>query len=136
MSRRHIYRILPIHPDDRPFLGLHWKGQVYINCQLPFGLASAPAIFSAVGEALKWVLRQQGVRAVVHYLDDFLFVGSPGTDECQRALSITLATCEELGVPLAAEKTDGPSTSLSFLGIKLNSASISTSLPVTKLARC
>ena len=132
---KEAYRIIPIHPDDRPFLGLHWKGQVCINCQLPFGLASAPAIFSAVGEALEWVLWQQGERAVVHYLDDFLFVGSPGTAESQRALSITLATCEELGVPLVADKTDRPITSLSFLGIKLNSASISTSLPVAKLAR-
>ena len=132
---KEAYRIIPILPDDRPFLGLHWNGQVYIDCQLPFGLASAPAIFSAVGEALEWVLRQRGVRAVVHYLDDFLFVGSPGTDQCQQALSITLATCEELGVPLAADKTEGPSTSLSFLGIELNSASMSTSLPAAKLAR-
>ena len=23
---KEAYRIIPIHPDDRPFLGLHWKG--------------------------------------------------------------------------------------------------------------
>ena len=132
---KEAYRTIPIHPDNQPFLGLHWKGQVYIDCQLPIGLASALAIFSAVGEALEWVLRQRGVRAVVHYLDDILLVGPPGTDECQQALSITLATCEELGVPLSADKTEGPSTSLSFLGIELNSASMSTSLPAAKLAR-
>ena len=86
---KEAYRIIPIHPDDRPFPGLHWKEQVYINCQLPFGLASAPSIFSALGKALEGVLWQRGVRAVVHYLDDLLFVGSPGTDECQRALLIT-----------------------------------------------
>ena len=86
---KEAYRIIPIHPDDRPFPGLHWKEQVYIDCQLPFGLASAPSIFSALGKALKWVLWQRGVQAVVHYLDDFLFVRSPGTDECQRALLIT-----------------------------------------------
>ena len=131
---KEAYRIIPIHPEDRPFLGLNWNGQTYIDCQLPFGLASAPAIFSAVGEALEWVLRQRGVRAVVHYLDDFLFVGSPGTEECRRALAITLATCEELGVPLAPDKTEGPSTSLAFLGIKLNTATMTTSLPPAKLA--
>ena len=74
---KEAYRIIPFHPDDCPFLGLHWKGQVHINYLLPFGLASAPAIFSAVGEVLKWALQQRGVRATVHYLDEFLFVGSP-----------------------------------------------------------
>ena len=38
-------------------------------------------------------------------------------------------------MPLAVDKTEGPSTSLSFLGIELNSASMSTSLPAAKLAR-
>ena len=71
----------------------------------------------------------------MHYLDDFLFVGSPGTDECQQALAITLATCEELGVPIAPDKTEGPTTSLTFLGIELNTASMSTSLPASKLAK-
>ena len=97
--------MIPIHPDDRPFLGIHWKGEVYIDRQLPFGLASATAIFSAVGEALEWVLRQREAQAIVHYLDDFLFAWSPGTDECQQALSITLTTRTELGVPLATDKT-------------------------------
>ena len=53
------------------------EGEVFIDRQLPFGLASATAIFSAVGEALEWVLRQREARAVVHYLDDFLFAWSP-----------------------------------------------------------
>ena len=47
---KEAYRIIPIHSDDRPFLELNWNGQTYIDCQLPFGLASSPTIFSAVGE--------------------------------------------------------------------------------------
>ena len=39
---KEAYRIVPIHPDDRRFLGVCWQGQVYVDCQLPFGLASAP----------------------------------------------------------------------------------------------
>ena len=130
---KEAYRIISIHPDDCPFLGLNWNGQMYIDCQLPFSLASAPAIFSAVGEALEWVLHQRKARAVVHYLDDFLFVESPGTEEYQRALASTLATCKKLGVALAPDKTEGPSTSLTFLGIELNTATMFTSLPPAKL---
>ena len=50
---RDAYRIIPVHSEDRPFLALSWQDRVYIDCQLPFGLASAPAIFSAVAEALE-----------------------------------------------------------------------------------
>lgn len=91
-----------------------WQGRVYIDCQLPFGLTSAPAIFSALAEALEWVLRQRRVYAVLHCLDDILFLGAPDTSECTKALTITIATCGELGVPLAQEKIEGPCTSLTF----------------------
>ena len=116
---KEAYRMVPVCPSERPFLAVAWQGEVYVDCQLPFGLASAPAIFSALAEALEWILHQRGVRGVLHYLDNFLFLGAPNTSECAGALTITIATCTELGVPLAQEKIKGPSTSLTFLGIHL-----------------
>ena len=130
---RNAYRLFPIHLADRPFLGVSWCDRVFVDCQLPFRLASAPAIFSAVAEALKWVLMQHGVRCMLHYLDDFLLLSSSYCDECAQALAITLSTCSELGIPLALDKTEGPTTELTFLGVLLNSASLSMSLPQDKL---
>ena len=125
--------MVPMCPSERPFLAVAWQGEVYVDYQLPFGLASAPAIFSALAEALEWILRQGGVRAVLHYLDDFLFLGALNTSECARALTITIATCAELGVPLAQEKIKGPSMSLTFLGICLCSTLLLLSLPQDKV---
>ena len=127
------YRLVPIHPADRPFLGVSWRDRVFVDCQLPFGLASAPAIFSAIAEALKWVLRERGVRCMLHYLDDFLLLGSPYSDECSQALAITMSTCSELGIPLALDKTAGSTTEFTFLGVLLSSASQLVSLPQDKL---
>ena len=132
---KEAYRIIPVHPEDRPFLAVRWRDSVFVDCQLSFGLPSAPAIFSAVGEALEWVLRQRGVRAVVHYVDDFLLLGAPASPECQQALSTTLATCEELGMPIAPDKTEGPSTRITFLGIELDPSNMSASLPPDKLQK-
>ena len=132
---KEAYRIIPVHPEDRVFQGIRWKDAVYVDCQLPFGLASAPAIFSAVSQALEWILRQRGVRAVIHYMDDFLLLGAPGTPECSQALEITTTTCKELGIPLAEEKTEGPTTALAFLGIQLNAAVMSASLPADRLIK-
>ena len=131
MDVSEAYRLVPIHPEDHIFLGIQWQDASYVDCQLP----SAPAIFSALSEALEWILRKHGVRAVIHYMDDFLLVRAPSTAECSQALATTIATCEEIGVPLAVDKTEGPATELSFLGIQLNSREMRTSLPPDKLAK-
>ena len=47
LDLKSAYRILPIHPCDRSVLGVSWEGQVYLDHCLPFGLCSAPKIFTA-----------------------------------------------------------------------------------------
>ena len=39
------YRIIPVHPADRHLLGMSWKGGIYVDTALPFGLRSAPKNF-------------------------------------------------------------------------------------------
>ena len=130
---RHAYRIIPVHPEERPFWALSWQDRVYAECQLAFGLASVPAIFSVVAEALEWILRRRGVCRVLHYLYDFLLMGAPGSRECSYALATTFSTCEELGVPLAMDKVEGSAASLNFLCIRLCSSPLSVLLPSEKV---
>eukprot|EP00731_Ephydatia_muelleri_P014516 Em0008g236a len=129
------YRLIPVHPDDRPLLGIEWKGSVYCDAMLPFGLRSAAKIFSAVADALEWILRRRGVDHVAHYLDDFIILGAPHSSQCAHSLRIVVDTCAELGVPLALDKCEGPSTCLTFLGIELDTKTRTLRLPRDKLAR-
>ena len=46
------YRIVPVHPDDRPLLGMLWQD---IDASLPFGLRFAPKLFNAIADALEWI---------------------------------------------------------------------------------
>ena len=32
------YRIVPVHPEDYPLLGITWKNKIYVDRALPFGL--------------------------------------------------------------------------------------------------
>ena len=89
------YRIIPIHPEDRPFIGIKWRKQLYVDCQLPFSLASAPAIFCAAASTLKWILQQRDIQASIHYMDDFLLFGAHNSHECKDALATTLATSQD-----------------------------------------
>jgi len=53
---KEAYRIVPVHPEDQHFLGVYWEGSLYVDKVLPFGLRSAPKIFSALANALQWTL--------------------------------------------------------------------------------
>ena len=129
------FRTVPVHPHDRWLLGMCWEGKTYIDTVLPFGLRSAPAIYNAVAEALMWVLRRHDGVDGIHYLDDFLVFGRPGSPACAQALQKSLARCSVLGVPVAPGKTEGPSTRLVFLGIEIDSVSETLRLPGPKLQR-
>lgn len=132
---RSAYRIVPVHGDDRGLLGLSWDGGVYVDCTLPFGLRSAPKLFNAVADAIQWMAIQNGVDRLYHYLDDFICVGPPSSDTCGKDLETVRATCEDLGVPIAEEKSVGPSTILTFLGIELDTRIMQLRLPPEKLDR-
>ena len=135
MDVQAAYRNVPVHPDDRLLLGMKWEGQLFVDTALPFGLRSAPKIFTAVADALQWVVRARGVRYIAHYLDDFIVVGAPGSDEGAKALDLLLDTCRELGVPVAGHKVEGPSTRITFLGIEIDTVAMELRLPQDKLQR-
>ena len=71
----------------------------------------------------------------MHYLDDFLTLGPPESPTCLRNLETIKGVCCHLGVPLALEKVEGPSQSLTFLGIVLDTRNMEARLPHEKLQR-
>ena len=129
------YRNVPVHPDDRWLLGMLWDDQLFIDAALPFGLRSAPMIFNAVAEALAFIIRLKGVRGLGHYLDDFVIVGPPEPVVCCSALERSLETCSEVGFPVAVDKTEGPASQITFLGIELDSEACQLRLPQGKLEK-
>ena len=132
---QHAYRVVPVHADDHPLLGIQWQSDTYIDTALPFGLRSAPKIFSAVADGLAWILGSRGISGQLHYLDDFLFLGPPDSPACATFLRQAIETCKELGVPVAHHKSEGPATCLTFLGIQIDTVSMQLSLPRSKLSR-
>ena len=61
MDIQQAYRNVLVAPEDRHLLGMKWQGKVYIDKVLPFGLRSAPLIFSGVADALQWIITRHGV---------------------------------------------------------------------------
>ena len=127
------YRIVEVHPEDRRLLGMQFDGLLFVDSVLPFGLRSAPKIFNALADALEWVVRRAGVRTLFHYLDDFLIVARPASSQCSEDLHKLLEVFAHLRVPIVNEKLEGPATSLTFLGIALDTERMELHLPYDKL---
>ena len=54
-------------------------------------------------------------------------------NQCSRHLSTLTGLCEQLSIPLAEDKREGPTTLLEYLGILLDSSALKAQLPADKL---
>ena len=128
--------ILPINLIDYGLLGMKWKDKYYYDRYMPMGCSSSCKTFKTFSSALEWIDRTKfKIQHVLHLLDDFLFIAL-SERLCQQQLNIFLEFCSYLGFPIAPEKTCGPSTTLSFVGIALDTVLKDARLPQDKLDKC
>lgn len=126
------FRIIPVAPRDFPQLGMEWQGKFFFDKCLPMGCSSSCNIFETFSTALEWIAKDTlRASSVLHILDDFLFI-APSEAKCQ----VDLCVCRRIGVPIADEKTMGPTNALQFAGITLDTALMEARLPEDKLAKC
>ena len=74
-------------------------------------------------------MKAAGVPLLFHYLDDFLIFGCPGSDKGLQYLWIALQVLEDLKIPVAWPKLEGPSTLVTFLGILIDTIRLELRLP-------
>ncbi|KAM4652048.1 uncharacterized protein O3C94_014383, partial [Discoglossus pictus] len=115
------FRLLPIHPVSQQLLGCSILGKFFVDLCLPMGCSISCSFFEKFSTFLHWVLCiKTGLHSVVHYLDDFLFVGSADSADCLSLMQGFKDLAEEFGIPLAVDKSEGPCQVLSFLGIEVD----------------
>ena len=120
LDLKSAYRKVPVHSDDSHFLAISWRGVEYADRALPFGLRSAPIIICS------------NIIDLAHYLDDFIF-WAPDAESCQRNLSMTINLADRLGLPVELSKVEGPATTLTFLGVEIDTVNGELRLPKEKL---
>ena len=131
---RAAYRCIPVRPADWPLLGMQWGGHYYFHRTLPFGLRSACHLWERYATALEWIAKSEfSVEHTTHYVDDTFLAGDTEAS-CAHSIARFKEAELELGVPDAPDKTVGPSTSLTYLGIRIDSMDMSISLDITRVA--
>lgn len=74
-----------------------------------------------------------GSDSLLHYLDDFGGSGPSDTPECAHLLSTFQYCMLPLGAPIAGEKTEGPTSVLSFLGLQIDAIAMVVHMPLPKV---
>ena len=127
------FRLIPVHPCDWPLLGYCIDNKFYYDTVLPFGLRSSPYLFCLISDAILWIFSHLNNHYhALCYMDDFLICALPTAGNCQLLMDSFISLCSCLGVPLAEDKTEGPSSSITFLGVLLDSVTQTISLPQSK----
>ncbi len=127
------FRLIPLRPAIYSQMGIYVGDKYFIDKALPMGARSSSAIFSRFAKALVFIAKNvYGIKHIVYYLDDYLLINE-SFDLCKNDLEQFQKMCSHLGVPLAVEKTVGPSTCLTFLGIEIDTVAQELRLPLQKV---
>ena len=132
LDLKDAYLSVPVAREHWKLLRFRWKGQSFEFQTLPFGLASAPRIFTKLLRPVTAAMRRKGIRLLV-YLDDIL-VMAEGRETLRRHLSEVAETLSKLGFVINTKKSIfEPTQEIEFLGFIVDSKTMHLLLPQEKV---
>ena len=114
----HAYQQIQLEEESRKYVTVNTHKGLFQYTRLPFGVASAPAVFQRTMENLL-----KGLNNVCIYLDDILVTGSSESDHLKN-LATVLEKLEEAGVRLKKSKCHFMLSSIEYLGHKISEKGI------------
>ena len=121
---REAYYAIPIREEDRKYLCFQWEGKLFQFTCIPFGLSSAPWIFTKTLKPIFAKFHEMGFQGFGYIDDSFVFAES--REQCQEALKCLTQLFSSLGFRVHDEKSVlEPTRELTFLGYVLNSTDMS-----------
>ena len=104
------YLQLPVNEESKPYLTINTHQGLFVYNRLPFGVASAPAIFQKLMDTIL-----QGISGVTCYIDDIL-VSSTNEESHLHTLEEVLTRLEKHGFRPKLEKCEFLLTCIEYLG--------------------
>jgi hypothetical protein len=113
------YLHVPVHKSSRKFLKVAFRDKVFQFRVLPFGVATAPYIFTRIVRSLAAKFRSRGIQ-FHHYIDDWLIVAD-SPQQAIRQAHFVLQLVLSLGwIPNWQKSSLTPSQSFVYVGVEYN----------------
>ena len=133
---RSAFKNLPLNFRSLRFTAFTLCGRIYISSSLPFGSASSCFIFEKVSTLVQWVVTNETARTELsHYLDDFPLLGR-SIEDTRIFMNQFTHIVTRIGLPIAHDKTIGPTTCLEYLGMLLDFKEQVLGIPEKKRNTC
>ena len=134
LDLKDAYLQVPIHPDHQKFLVFEWNDLFYQFKCLPFGLSTAPRVFTKLLRPIVGFLRQVGCRLII-YLDDILLLHQD-REQLFNISQLVNQLFQCLGLLINEEKSLQTSClQMEYLGFLLCSQSLLISVPAEKMRK-
>uniref|UniRef100_A0AC34F4H4 Reverse transcriptase domain-containing protein n=1 Tax=Panagrolaimus sp. ES5 TaxID=591445 RepID=A0AC34F4H4_9BILA len=134
LDLKDAYFGIPIASEHRPFLAFKAFGKIYRFKALPFGLGPAPSTYTRVIKPVAAFFRARGILLIV-YLDDWLFMAKT-KQKLLADLKFVCATFMALGLIINEAKSHLiPSKRIEFLGLQVDSSTMTLCVPAVKQHR-
>ena len=131
---KHAYYSVYVTPNQRKWLRFIWNNEHYQFTSLPQGLTSAPRLFTKLLKPVFTHLRKLGM-LVSCYIDDCIFIAASQEDLLQN-VTYALRLFDSLGLTVNMSKSVlVPVQVIHFLGVILDSVTMTITLPAEKVAK-
>ena len=114
----HAYNQLELEEESRKFLTVNTHRGLYRYTRLPFGVASAPAMFQKTMDTIL-----QGMDGVICYLDDTLITGNSAESHLHN-LKQVLQKLKDHGIRLKKVKCEFLKQSVEYLGHRIDAVGL------------
>ena len=114
------YQQMPLDQDSRELVTINTHKGLYRYTRLPFGVASAPALFQKVMDTVL-----QGLSHVICYLDDILITGA-NDEEHLRNVELVLERLRKHGIRVRKEKCEFFCKAVEYLGHRVDDTGLHT----------
>ncbi|XP_063819157.1 uncharacterized protein LOC135057192 [Pseudophryne corroboree] len=125
------YLHIPIWPPHQAYLRFALQNCHYQFQALPFGLSTAPRVFTKVMAVMMFLLRKQGVN-IIPYMDDLLIKAS-SREKLLDGIAVSTQLLQDYGWILNLPKSHlEPMRKLPFQGMILDTETMKVFLPLEK----
>lgn len=128
------YFLIRVDERSKKYLRFQFENKIYEFNVLPFGLNTAPFVFTKIMKPVISLLRSYGHLSTM-YLDDTLLISNT-LKSCLENINDTTRLLEALGFIINVDKSNlSPTTTCKFLGFIIDSHKLQVTLPKEKVLK-